>query len=319
MNDSKQELIVTQGGIRIDTWLADRLTDLSRSRLQKLIEDGQIRVNGEITTQKKTMVKTGDVITLEIPPPVASAVIPQSIPLDVLYEDEYLIVINKPANFVVHPAPGHSEGTLVNALLAHCPDLQGIGGVERPGIVHRLDKDTTGAMVVAKTEAVLQGLQAQIKAKTAQRVYLGVVYGSPGQEEGIINLPLGRHPVERKKMAIVPVEKGGRIAVTHWRVLERLGNYSLMEFILETGRTHQIRVHASYIKHPIVGDPLYSKGNTLGVKLTGQALHSRRLTLTHPITQEIIDTIAPLPLEMIKLLRVLGSTFHDSLMNCSIK
>lgn len=307
MNNSSfsQELIVTDDGGRMDLWLSDRITDLSRSRLQKIIESGQVTLNQEICTQKKTILKSGDVINIDIPPPVTSSVIAQSIPLDVVYEDEYLIVINKPANFVVHPSPGHQDGTLVNALLAHCPDLQGIGGVERPGIVHRLDKDTTGVMVVAKTEPVLHSLQEQIKAKTATREYFGVVYGSPRQESGTVDLPIGRHPVDRKKMAIVPVEKGGREAVTHWQLEERLGNYSLIKFQLETGRTHQIRVHASHIKHPIIGDPLYSAGHSVGVNLTGQALHAFRLTLVHPITKEVIDSIVPLPPEMEKLLRML--------------
>lgn len=307
MNNSSfsQELIVTDDGGRMDLWLSDRITDLSRSRLQKIIESGQVTLNQEICTQKKTILKSGDVINIDIPPPVTSSVIAQSIPLDVVYEDEYLIVINKPANFVVHPSPGHQDGTLVNALLAHCPDLQGIGGVERPGIVHRLDKDTTGVMVVAKTEPVLHSLQEQIKAKTATREYFGVVYGSPRQESGTVDLPIGRHPVDRKKMAIVPVEKGGREAVTHWQLQERLGNYSLIKFQLETGRTHQIRVHASHIKHPIIGDPLYSAGHSVGVNLTGQALHAFRLTLVHPITKEVIDSIVSLPPEMEKLLRML--------------
>ncbi|BAQ65973.1 RluA family pseudouridine synthase [Geminocystis sp. NIES-3709] len=300
-----QQLIVTDDGGRIDLWLSDRVTDLSRSRLQKIIENGQVSLNNEICTQKKTILKSGDVINIDIPPPIASSVIPQSIALDVLYEDEFLIIINKPANFVVHPSPGHQEGTLVNALLAHCPDLQGIGGVERPGIVHRLDKDTTGVMVVAKTEAVLRSLQEQIKAKTAKREYFGVVYGSPRQDSGMVNLPIGRHPIHRKKMAIVSIEKGGREAVTHWQLEERLGNYSLIKFQLETGRTHQIRVHASHIKHPIIGDPLYSAGHSVGVNLTGQALHAFRLTLSHPITGNIIESIAPLPPEMEKLLRIL--------------
>lgn len=307
MNNSSfsQELIVPDGGGRMDLWLSDRITELSRSRLQKIIESGQVTLNQEICTQKKTILKSGDVINIDIPPPVTSSVIAQSIPLDVLYEDEYLIIINKPANFVVHPSAGHEDGTLVNALLAHCPDLQGIGGVERPGIVHRLDKDTTGVMVVAKTEPVLHSLQGQIKAKTATREYFGVVYGSPRQVSGTVNLPIGRHPVDRKKMAIVPVEKGGREAVTHWQLQERLGNYSFIKFQLETGRTHQIRVHASHIKHPIIGDPLYSAGHSVGVNLTGQALHAFRLTLVHPITEEVIESIAPLPPEMEKLLRML--------------
>ena len=214
-------------------------------------------------------------------------------------------MINKAANLVVHPAPGHPDGTLVNALLAHCPNLKGIGGVQRPGIVHRLDKDTTGAMVVAKTDAAYQHLQRQLQVKTARREYWGIVYGSPQQERGTIDQPIGRHPVDRKKMAVVSTEKRGRVAVTHWQCLERLGNYSWLEFCLETGRTHQIRVHSQFIGHPIVGDPLYSAGRSLGVNLTGQALHAHKLTLQHPMTQNTIEAIAPLPSEFTKLLTVL--------------
>jgi 23S rRNA pseudouridine1911/1915/1917 synthase len=304
-SSSPQELTVIKGGERIDLWLADNITNLSRSRIQKLIENGEILVNNCVCVEKKTILKQDDVIIVNIPPPVTSILMAEDIPLNILYEDEFLIIINKPANFVVHPAPGHRQGTLVNALLAHCPDLQGIGGVERPGIVHRLDKDTTGAIVVAKTESVLHSLQNQIKAKTATREYLGVVYGSPKEESGMINLPIGRHPQDGKKMSVVTVEKGGREALTYWQVKERLGNYSLIHFTLGTGRTHQIRVHSSYIKHPILGDPLYSAGNSVGVNLTGQALHAFRLTITHPITQEVIEAIAPLPLEMETLLRIL--------------
>jgi len=291
--------------IRIDLWLADKLIDLSRSRLQKLIEDGQVLLNDYPCTQKKTILKQGDQIIVKIPAVVPSHIEPENIPLDILYEDEYLIIINKPANFVVHPAPGHYSGTLVNALLAHCPDLEGIGGVERPGIVHRLDKDTTGAIVVAKTEPVLHDLQRQIKTKTARREYLAVVYGSCRQDSGIIDLPIGRHHGDRKKMGIVPPEKGGKNAITHWTVKERLGNYSWLHFRLETGRTHQIRVHSTHIGHPIIGDPLYGSGHCVGVNLTGQALHAFQLTLIHPISGQELSAIAPIPLEMQKLLNAL--------------
>ncbi|WP_342597155.1 RluA family pseudouridine synthase [Cyanobacterium aponinum UTEX 3222] len=301
----QQKLVVDKGGIRIDVWLGDNIDSISRSRLQKLISEGQVIVNQQVCESKKTILKTGDEVIVRIPPPVSSHLIPEAIPLDILYEDEYLLIINKPANFVVHPAPGHSQGTLVNALLSHCPDLKGIGGVERPGIVHRLDKDTTGAMVVAKTEPVLHHLQGQIKAKTAKREYLGVVYGSPSVSSGIVNLPIGRHPCDRKKMSILSEDKGGKPAVTHWLLKERIGNYSLIHYELETGRTHQIRVHSSHIGHPIIGDPLYSHGKSVGVNLTGQALHAFRLTLTHPITNNTLEAIAPLPQEFEKLLRIL--------------
>ncbi len=227
------------------------------------------------------------------------------IPLDILYEDDCLIIINKPAGLVVHPAPGHSDDTLVNALLAHCENLSGIGGVQRPGIVHRLDKDTSGAIVVAKTDRAHQHLQGQIQAKTARRDYLGIIYGVPKTESGTIDAPIARHPHDRKKMAIVPVEKGGRLAVTHWQIKERLGNYTLIHFQLETGRTHQIRLHSAYIGHPIVGDPVYSSGRSLGVNLPGQALHAWSLTLEHPETGETLQAIAPLPDYFHKLLDVL--------------
>ncbi|PLZ81441.1 RluA family pseudouridine synthase, partial [Fischerella thermalis] len=269
-------LQVEEQGERLDRYLTERLTDLSRSRIQQLIEQGQVQLNGKICTSKKTSVKQGDRICLEIPPAEPLELTAQDIPLDILYEDDQLLILNKPAGLVVHPAPGHPDGTLVNAILAHCPNLPGIGGVQRPGIVHRLDKDTTGAIAIAKTEFAHQHLQAQLKAKTAQREYLGVVYGVPKTENGTIDLPIGRHPVDRKKMAVVSPEKGGRPATTHWRILERLGNYTLMHFQLETGRTHQIRVHSAHIGHPIVGDPVYSSGRSVGVNLPGQALHAWR-------------------------------------------
>ena len=299
------DLQVEDRGDRLDRWLAKQLPKISRSRLQKSIEKGNVRLNGLVCSSKKIKLKKGDRLCLTIPPPQPLDLQPEAIPLDILYEDEHLVIINKAANLVVHPAPGHETGTLVQALLYHCQNLAGIGGVQRPGIVHRLDKDTTGAIVVAKTDFAHQHLQAQIKAKTARREYWGVVYGAPTKAEATINLPVGRHSVDRKKMAVVPIEKGGREAVTHWQVLERLGNYSLMEFILGTGRTHQIRVHCSHSGHPIVGDPLYSSGRSIGVNLTGQALHARKLSLQHPVSGRLIEAIAPLPAEFTKLLNIL--------------
>ncbi|HEY9903116.1 MAG TPA: RluA family pseudouridine synthase [Candidatus Sericytochromatia bacterium] len=294
-----------EGGDRIDRYLAQQLPDLSRSRIQQLIEQGNVQVNGTVCTSKKTTVQSGDQISLTIPEAKPLDLQPEAIPLDILYEDDTLIIVNKPAGLVVHPAAGHENGTLVNALLAHCQNLAGIGGVQRPGIVHRLDKDTTGAIVIAKTDFAHQHLQAQLKAKTARREYLGVVYGSPSATSGTIDQPIGRHLIDRKKMAVVPVEKAGRLAVTHWQLQERLGNYTLMHFQLETGRTHQIRVHSAYIGHPIVGDPLYSSGRNLGVNLTGQVLHAWRLQLLHPVTEELIEVTAPLPKTFSTLLDVL--------------
>lgn len=298
-------LQVQAQGDRLDRYLAANLPDLSRSRLQQLIEQGHVQVNGKACTSKKIIVQAGDLLSVEIPDVQPLDLKAEDIPLDILYEDDCLLIINKPAGLVVHPAPGHPDGTLVNALLAHCPNLPGIGGVQRPGIVHRLDKDTTGAIAIAKTDFAQQNLQAQLKAKTARREYLGVVYGVPSTSNGTIDLPIGRHHGDRKKMAVIPVENGGRAAVTHWQIKERLGNYTLVHFQLETGRTHQIRVHSAHIGYPIVGDPLYSSGKNIGVNLPGQALHAWQLKLQHPLTQELISVTAPLPPAFVTLLEVL--------------
>lgn len=307
---SEITLQVQDTGARLDRYLSAQLSDLSRSRLQQLISQGNVKVNEQICTSKKAAVQAGDRVQIYIPPAEPLHLQAEDIPLDILYEDEHLIVLNKPAGLVVHPAAGHEEGTLVNALLSHCPDLAGIGGVQRPGIVHRLDKDTTGAIAIAKTDRAHQHLQAQLKAKTARREYLGVVCGAPKTESGTVDAPIGRHPGDRKKMAVVPLEKGGRSAVTHWRVKERLGNYTLMHFQLETGRTHQIRVHSAHIGHPIVGDPIYSSNRSVGVNLPGQALHAWRLTLQHPVSGEVIEAIAPLPDTFNTLLEILRRRIH---------
>jgi len=289
---------------RLDLALTQHLRDFSRSRLQGLITEGKIELNGKICRGKNTLVQPRDLIEITIPPSKTLVQVKaEEIPLDILYEDDCLIIINKPAGLVVHPAPGHPDGTLVNALLAHCQDLKGIGGVERPGIVHRLDRDTTGAIVVAKTDLAHQHLQKQLREKTARRDYLGVVYGAPRTTTGTVNLPIGRHKVDRKKMAIVT--DGGREAITHWEVKERLGIYSLMHYRLETGRTHQIRVHSSHIGHPLVGDSLYGSGRSVGVNLPGQALHACSLTLEHPQTGETLTVTAPLPESFTKLLTLL--------------
>ncbi|EKQ68820.1 ribosomal large subunit pseudouridine synthase D [Leptolyngbyaceae cyanobacterium JSC-12] len=302
---------VEDAGDRIDSFLTDQLEDLSRSRIQKLISQKQVLINGTVCTSKKEIVNQGDLIRVQIPDAEPLDIQPENIPLDILYEDDELLIINKPAGMVVHPSPGHSQGTLVNALLWHCrttngeSTLSGIGGVQRPGIVHRLDKDTTGAICVAKTDLAHLHLQQQFHDKTARRDYWGLVHGAPKAESGTIDAPIGRHPVDRQKMAIVPEEKGGRRAVTHWQVKERLGNYTLMNFELETGRTHQIRVHTAYIGFPIVGDPLYSSGRSLGVNVPGQVLHAWRLRLKHPVAENEIEAIAPLPTFSTTLLEVL--------------
>ena len=310
MNEINLE--VKQDGDRLDRYLSEELPNLSRSRIQQLIEQGHVQLNGKVCTIKKTAVKAGDRISIEIPEAQPLELQAENIPLDILYEDDQMLILNKPAGLVVHPAPGHQDGTLVNAILAHCPNLPGIGGVQRPGIVHRLDKDTTGAIAIAKTELAHQHLQAQLKAKTARREYLGVVFGSPKMETGTIDLPIGRHPIDRKKMAVVPLEQGGRAAVTHWKVKERLGNYTLMHFQLETGRTHQIRVHSAHIGHPIVGDPVYSSNRSVGVNLPGQALHAWRLRVQHPVSGEWIEVTAPPPQTFMTLLEVLRRRFAIS-------
>ncbi len=302
--DIELEVKAGENGLRLDRWLSQELPE-SRTHLQKLIAQGFVKLNNQVCRSKKTPLKIGDRLLVTIPPTQPLSLQPEPIPLDILYEDDSLIIINKPSGLVVHPAPGHETGTLVNALLYHCQDLGGIGGVERPGIVHRLDKDTTGALVVAKTDFAHQHLQAQIKAKTAKREYLAVVHGAPSITKGIIDLPIGRHPVHRKKMAVVPLEKGGRNALTYWEVLERLGNYTLIQYQLSTGRTHQIRVHSANMGHPIVGDTLYSSGGSLGVNLSGQTLHARRLSLQHPLSGEPLEAIASLPPDFTKLLALL--------------
>jgi 23S rRNA pseudouridine1911/1915/1917 synthase len=289
---------------RLDLWLTGQLADFSRSRWQKLISQGHVRVGDRVCIDKQYKLKSGDRVRVFIPAPAALDLVPEAIPLDILYEDEQLLIVNKPAGMVVHPSAGHDTGTLVHALLAHCP-LSSIGGVQRPGIVHRLDKDTSGAIAIAKTDFAHQHLQQQLQAKTARREYLGVVYGTPKTDSGTIDLPIGRHPVARQRNTIIELDRGGKSAVTHWQIEERLRSFCLMRFRLETGRTHQIRVHANRIGHPIVGDPVYGTGRSIGVKLPGQALHARQLDLIHPLSGDLISAIAPIPTYFLTLLQVL--------------
>ena len=295
---------------RIDRFLAHQLTDLSRSRIQVLIDDGYVTVNDVICNNKKDLIKAGDRIQLTTPVVTPLDLIAQEIPLDVLYEDEHLIVINKPAGLVVHPAAGHADGTLVNALLAHCTELSGINGTQRPGIVHRLDKDTSGVIVVAKSDRAHQNLQAQIQAKTARREYLAIVRGVPKSDSGVIDAPIARHKSDRKKMAVVD---DGRKAITHWQIMERFGHYTLVKFDLETGRTHQIRVHSAHMGWAIAGDPVYGHPNKeISQYIIGQALHAWRLTFTHPVSGELIQNIAPLPEGFEKLLVSLRHSYGHS-------
>ncbi|MGB9594220.1 MAG: RluA family pseudouridine synthase, partial [Anaerolineae bacterium] len=243
-----------RGGVRVDKYVAEAVPDLSRAAVQRLIDEGRILVNGAVVKASYRL-EPGDAISVEIPPPVDVSIAPEPIPLDVVYEDADILVVNKPAGMVVHPAFGHASGTLVNAVLAHCPDLAGVGGELRPGIVHRLDKDTSGLIVVAKGDAALRDLQAQFKGREVQKAYLALVEGHVSPPTGLIDAPIGRDPRARKKMAVVP--RGGREAQTEYRALEFYDAHTLVEAHPLTGRTHQIRIHMAFIGHPIVGDPVY--------------------------------------------------------------
>ncbi|MBI2882189.1 MAG: RluA family pseudouridine synthase [Candidatus Tectomicrobia bacterium] len=306
-------------GRRLDVFLAGHpeAPRWSRARVQQLIRGGNVRVEsaaggdggpaGPLSSAARsraprpgTLLRPGDRILVTLPPPEPAEAVPEDIPLDVLFEDAHLVVVNKPAGLVVHPAAGHARGTLVNALLARCPDLTGIGGRLRPGIVHRLDKDTSGLMVVAKTELALTRLQAALKARRVERVYLALAWGT-FPDEGRIEGPIGRHPLHRKKMAVV--EKG-RPAVTRFRVVERFGKRALLEVRLETGRTHQIRVHLAHRGSPVIGDPVYGVRHKGDPPIGRQALHAHRLCFDHPVTGERLRFEAPPPEDV---QRALGS------------
>jgi len=277
---------------RIDVFLTEKLPEHSRSYIQKLIKDGLVSVNGQ-KVKCNFKVKPGCLIDVTIPPPKEVSIQPEPLELDIVYEDNDIVVINKPQGMVVHPAPGNYSGTLVNALLYSCDGLSGIGGEIRPGIVHRLDKDTSGLLVVAKNDAAHQSLAQQIKDRTLKRIYWCIVEKNIKEDKGIINAPIGRHPTNRKKMAVLnsPTAKP---AITHFKVLERFGQYTLVEARLETGRTHQIRVHMAYIGHPVVGDSVYGSRKQK-FNLKGQVLHAKKLGLIHPSTGEYMEFEAPLP------------------------
>ncbi len=277
---------------RIDRYLAERCPDFSRSYLQKLLKEQAVSVNGK-AVKANYKVQSRDRIILEIPEAEKADILPEDIPLDILYEDDYLLVVNKPKGMVVHPSAGHMEGTLVNAVMAHCGDhLSGINGVLRPGIVHRIDKDTTGALLVCKDDAVHRDLAEQLKEHSIKRRYRAVVWGNLKEDQGTVEGPIGRHPIDRKKMAVN--YKNGKDAVTHYQVLERFGQYTYIECRLETGRTHQIRVHMASIGHPLLGDSVYSPSKNPW-KLQGQTLHAMVLGLRHPVTGEYMEFTAPLP------------------------
>ncbi len=291
-------------GTRLDAWLAAECEGFSRSRVQGLIRAGRMRVNGSVVDRAAFKVNPGDMVTLAVPPPVPAEPQPEDIPLDVMYEDDHMIVIDKPAGLVVHPAPGHLSGTLVNALLHHCPALEGIGGVARPGIVHRLDQDTSGLMVVAKTEAAMRTLTKEFSSHAnIRKTYLALVHGTPVPAEGRIENMIGRCPWDRKKMAIV--ERNGKVAVTNYRTLSA-GRISLVECVIETGRTHQIRVHMASLGCPIAGDALYGRpgwDRQLQPVPARQMLHAWKLELKHPVTRAQLAFEAPIPSDFSPWLR----------------
>ena len=279
-------------GARIDRFLSEQETTLTRSAIQKLIEDGHVTVNGAVPAKNRRL-KAGDRVTVTVPEPVLPEAGPENIPLDIVYEDSDLLVVNKPRGMVVHPAAGNETGTLVNALLFHCGDsLSGINGVLRPGIVHRIDKDTSGLLIVAKNDLSHRFLAAQIKEHSFTRKYQAVVCGNLRDDQGTVNAPIGRHPTDRKKMAVTA--RNSREAVTHYRVLTRYRGYTHIELTLETGRTHQIRVHMASLGHPVAGDPVYGGKNYLK-SLNGQCLHAYYISFVHPRTRETLTFSSPLP------------------------
>ena len=292
-------------GERIDAFLASKLHDVTRSWLQKLIEAGNVSVEGREKLAKNYKLRAGDRLTVELPEPETLDVLPENIPLDIVYEDEYLLVVNKPSGMVVHPAVGNHTGTLVNAVMFHCGDqLSSINGVVRPGIVHRIDKDTSGLLVIAKTDAAHRGLAEQFAVHSIKRAYRAVVYNNIKEDDGRVDAPIGRNPKDRLKMAVVSADKGRR-AVTNYHVIERSGKFTYVECRLETGRTHQIRVQMAYIGHPLLGDPLY--GPRKGMSgVTGQVLHAKELGFVHPITGEYMEFDSELPTEFVKALKKAG-------------
>ena len=294
------EVMEEQEGERLDKFLSVIYPDTSRSFFQKLIKENGVLINDK-AEKASYRVNFEDIVTIHFPDAVETTIEAEDIPLDILYEDNDLLIVNKPKGMVVHPSAGHYSGTLVNAIMYHCKDsLSGINGEIRPGIVHRIDMDTTGSLIVCKNDASHVHIAEQIKIHSVNRIYEGIVFGNVKNDEGTIEGPIGRHPVERKKMAIN--EKNGKPAVTHYKVLERFGNYTYMQFKLETGRTHQIRVHMSSIGHPLLGDSLYASGKTPFKNLCGQTLHAKTIGFIHPSTNEYMECSAPLPEYFEKLL-----------------
>jgi len=309
MDDKGQTCMVldNERALRLDVFVSGKYPSLSRSQVKKMIEDGEIRLNGSIVSKAGLKLKTGDIVEFVIRPAQPWQIIAEDIPLRILYEDRHILVIDKPAGMVIHPAPGNREGTLVNAILHHCDDLSGIGGVIRPGIVHRLDKDTSGVLLVAKNDETHRHLSGQFKEHQVKKTYKALVFGIPAKDEGTIALSVGRHPQDRKKMS---TRSGrGKEAVTHWRVAGRYGEVALLDVDIETGRTHQIRVHLSSVGHPVVGDRVYGgtgrlksvRDTALRAKLSAmprQALHAWRIVFVHPRENQEMEFTAPIPEDM---------------------
>ena len=299
------EVEAEQEGERLDKFLSIIYPEFSRAFSQKLIRSKQVSVN-ETPQKASYCVKIDDIVTVEIPDAVETTIEPENIPLDILYEDDDVLIVNKPKGMVVHPSAGHYSGTLVNAIMYHCKDtLSGINGEIRPGIVHRIDMDTTGSLIVCKNDEAHVNIAQQIKEHSVNRIYVGIVCGNVKEDSGTVEGAIGRHPIERKKMAIN--EKNGKPAITHYKVLERFKNYTYMQFKLETGRTHQIRVHMASIGHPLLGDTLYSSGRSPFKHLQGQCLHAKTIGFIHPKTGEYMEYSAPLPEYFEKLLCLLKS------------
>lgn len=300
MKEYNYTVTLNYDGVRIDKFLSEIIGDKSRSYIQGIIEEEQVKVNSRIVKSNYKL-KVNDFVEVVIPEPVELSVEGEDIPLDILHEDSDVLVLNKPQGMVVHPAAGNQSGTLVNALLNHCKDLSGINGVIRPGIVHRIDKDTSGVLVIAKNDLAHNKLAEQLKEHSMKRIYVALVEGVIKQEEGVVNAPLARHPVERKRIAVI---KDGRNAVTHYHVLQRFNNSTLVECRLETGRTHQIRVHMAHIGHPLVGDPVYGYKKQR-FNLQGQLLHARLLGFIHPSSGKYMEFETPIPDYFNKVLEIL--------------
>ncbi|MCD8222583.1 MAG: RluA family pseudouridine synthase [Clostridiales bacterium] len=290
-------------GLRVDRYLADHCNDLTRSHIQKILKDGGVQVN-EKTVRGSYKVIRGDNISLDVPEAVDPEILPEEMPLDILYEDDDILLINKPKGMVVHPAAGHSSGTLVNGLMSHCKgSLSGINGVMRPGIVHRIDRDTTGVIIVCKNDVAHNHIAAQLKEHSIKRKYFAIVHGVIKEDSGTVDAPIGRHPTDRKKMSVN--HRNGKRAVTHYHVLQRFSGYTYIECQLETGRTHQIRVHMASIGHPILGDRVYGPAKCPYPELQGQTLHAGILGIVHPRSGEWIEFSSPLPEYFRKLLEKL--------------